>query len=118
MKLSYLTFMVRDLEKSLRFYQELAGLKVLRRFNPGMGEIAFLSNAEGETMLELIAFENAEKIETKGMVMSFQATEELETLREKAVKLGYAPSEIINHPPKPAHFTVKDPDGMTVEFGV
>ena len=44
MKLGYITVMVRDLERSLAFYQELAQLQVVRRFRPGPGEIAFLAN--------------------------------------------------------------------------
>lgn len=52
MKLGYITFMVRDIERTIEFYEKLAGLKTVRRFNPGMGEIAFLSNGEGETMVE------------------------------------------------------------------
>ena len=118
MKLSYITFMVRDIEKSLTFYQSLVGLQVLKRFNPGMGEIAFLANKEGETMLELIQFDEAEKVLTKGMVISFSAGNSLIELREKAVNLGYSASEIIDHAPKPKHFTVPDPDGIIVEFSI
>lgn len=117
MKLSYLTIMVRDLEKSIQFYEALAGLNVVKRFNPGMGEIAFLADGKDGTMLELIAFDGAEKVETKGFVMSFLAQTDLNALREKALSLGYQTSEIINQPPKPAHFVVIDPDGIAVEFG-
>lgn len=56
MKLNYITILVKDLEKSLAFYTELVGLKIIRRFNPGPGEIVFLANQEGETMIELIGF--------------------------------------------------------------
>lgn len=118
MKLNYMTIMVRDLEKSLAFYQELAGLKLVRRFNPGPGEIAFLANGAGETMLELIQFDHAEKVEVKGMVLSFLAAEDLAVLREKALQLGYAPTEIISAGPKPDHFKVIDPDGIVTEFGL
>lgn len=34
MKLSYITIMVRDLEQSLRFYQELADLRIIRQMEP------------------------------------------------------------------------------------
>ncbi len=118
MKLNYITIMVRDIEKSLAFYQELAGLKLVRRFNPGIGEIAFLSNGEGETMLELIQSDRMEPVETKGLILSFLAAEELSVLREKAVKLGYAPTELITGNPKPDHFKVLDPDGIMTEFGL
>ena len=115
-KLGYITVMVRDLERSLAFYQELAQLQVVRRFRPGPGEIAFLANGVGETMLELVAFPDAEKVCAQGLVASFAAEGGLEGLRQKAAGLGYAPSEIFDHPPKPRHFTVPDPDGITVEF--
>lgn len=116
MKLSYITIMVRDLEQSLRFYQELADLRIIRQMKPPMGKIVFLANKEGETMLELIEFKDSEKVETKAMVMSYAAETELEALREKAVSLGYEPSEIVDQAPKPRHFTVADPDGIAVEF--
>lgn len=118
MKLNFITFMVRDIKASVAFYQELAGLQVINRMNPGAGEIVFLANERGETMLELIEFEGVEKVATKGMVLSFSADGELGELREKALTLGYSPSEIIAKGPKPKHFTVADPDGIVVEFSV
>lgn len=118
MKLHYLTIMVRDVEASLKFYQEVAGLQVVRRFNPGMGEIVFLANDENETMLELIQFDDVEKVSIKGMVMSFEAGDKLETVRTKAIGLGYEPTEIIIHPTKPKYFRVSDPDGIIVEFSI
>ena len=118
MKLNFITFMVRDINKSVVFYQEMADLQIMNRMNPGAGEIVFMANAQGETMLELIEFEGVEKVVTKGMVMSFSVSCELEKLRKKAVALGYDPSEVIERGPKPKHFTVTDPDGIVVEFSV
>lgn len=118
MKLNYLTFMVRDIKKSIAFYQDLAGLKIINRIDTDAGEIAFLANEKGETMIELIEFVGVEKVTTKGMVMSFAVEGELDALREKAIELGYSPSEIISMDPKPKHFTVADPDGIVVEFSL
>ena len=118
MKLNYLTIMVRDIEKSVTFYQELAKLKVIREMNPGAGRIVFLANKEDQTMLELIQFDHAEKVSIKGMVMSFEVKENLEKIHEKAIANGYLPSEIIENGSKPKHFRVQDPDGIIVEFGV
>lgn len=118
MKLNYLTFMIQDIEKSITFYQELAGLRIFKRFNPGKGEIAFLGNEEGETMLELIQFDDAEKVQIKGMVMSFICADDLSELRIKAESLGYHPSPLISDGKKPMHFTVHDPDGILVEFSI
>lgn len=118
MKLNYITLAVRDMEKSIAFYRELAGLHVLRRFNPGMGEIAFLANAEGETMLELAQFDGHEKVTATGMVISFLACGGLAELRARAVELGYNPSDIMTIGPKPEYFTVSDPDGIVIEFSI
>lgn len=118
MKLNYLTFMIQDIEKSIAFYQELAGLRILKRFNPGKGEIAFLGNTEGETMLELIQFDDVEKVQIKGMVMSFICAGDLSELQIKAKNLGYNPSPLISEGKKPTHFTVLDPDGILVEFSM
>ncbi len=116
MKLNYITIMVRDIEKSINFYQTLVGLKIVRRFNNGKGEIVFMANAEGDTMLEFIQFDDAPKVQTSGMTMSYTAEKSLEELRKYADELGYMPTEINDVGPKPAYFRVKDPDGIVVEF--
>ncbi len=47
MKLGYITVMVRDLERSLTFYQELAQLQVMRRFRPDRVRLLFWLTALG-----------------------------------------------------------------------
>lgn len=118
MQLSYFTFMIRDMKKTVEFYENAAGLIVIKQFNPGMGEITFMANADGGTMLEFIQFDHIEKISVKGMVMCFKAEEDLEIVRDRVISLGYEPSEIIERGPKPKHFLVADPDGVVVEFSV
>ena len=71
MQLSYITFMIRDIEKTIEFYEKLVGLHVVNRFNPGMGEIAFMSNTDGETMLEFIQFEDVERYQQKEWLLVF-----------------------------------------------
>lgn len=116
MKLNYITLMVRDIEKSIEFYQKLVGLQVMKQLDLEMGKIRFMANAKGETMIELIEFNKGEKVQTKGLVMSYLSDENLETIRDLAINLGYTPSEIITQQPKPKYFTVLDPDGIVVEF--
>lgn len=116
MKLNFITIMVRDMAKSLIFYGELAGLKIVNHMDMEKGKIVFVANSREETMLELIEFKDQEKVQAKGMVMSYLVKEPLEEIREKAIKLGYLPSAIIEQGQKPKHFTVEDPDGIAVEF--
>lgn len=86
MKLNYITMSVRYIEKSLKFYQKL------------------------------IEMENMDKVEVKGMVLSFQTVETLDDLRNKALRLGYDIIEVIHHPTKPTYYRVIDPDEMIIEF--
>lgn len=120
MKLSFITLMVRDWKKSVQFYTELVGLKVMRSFDPGIGQITFLANAEGETMIEVIQPRvPIPCYEGTGMTMSFLCPGQLEALndvREKAIAMGYVPTEIATGGPEPVNFKVKDPDGVNIEF--
>lgn len=116
MKLNYITIQVRDIHQSIYFYQQLVGLKLVRQFPIPHGEIAFLQHDENETMLELIASEQENKVSVNGMVMSYQTSHSLEELRNIAIALGYHPSKIMTHPTKPTYFRVNDPDGIVVEF--
>ncbi len=118
MKFNYITFMVKNIDKTVDFYQNLAGLQVVRRFNPGMGEIVFMANAADETSLEFIQFQNAQTVQALGMTISFHVEGCLEELRAKATGMGYQPSEIIDRAPKPLHFTFLDPDRIKVEFSL
>ncbi|MGN0294229.1 MAG: VOC family protein [Lachnospiraceae bacterium] len=116
MKLNYITIMVRDLEKSLEFYCGLISLKKIREMNPPQGKIVFLADREGDTMLELIQMDQAEKVTATGIVISFLAKKPLAEIKEHAKAMGYDSADIIMQPPKPAHFTVTDPDGLIIEI--
>lgn len=116
MKLHFITFLVPDLEKSVAFYTELVGLTVQYRISPPVGEICFMANAEGETMLEFIQLKDGPVFTGEGMTVSFKYEGELAHLREKAIAMGYVPSELHLGGPAPVNFTVNDPAGIEVEF--
>ena len=55
MKYLWTSLFVKDLEKSIDFYEKVTGLKVARRFQGGPGtEIAFMQSEDTETKVELI----------------------------------------------------------------
>ena len=58
MKLNYITIMVKDIEKSVIFYEKIVGLKVIKTMHPGSGKIVFMANGQDDTMLELIHFDD------------------------------------------------------------
>jgi lactoylglutathione lyase len=104
---------VRDIEASLKFYEEIIGLKVARRFFEPGAELAFLG--EGETKLELIQGKGAPHT-GGGVSIGFSVDsleEKMAFVQEKGIAVHsgpFAPS------PRTRFFFVADPDGVLVQF--
>ncbi len=115
MKLHHISLRVKDMKKSLAFYESLAELETAKAFEANGGSVAYLQNAEGETMLELISMPGDTTFEGKGMFLCF-AADSLEVCHERATALGYSPSPIRCPEPTAKYFYVYDPDGVSVQF--
>lgn len=117
MRMKHITFRVKDLEQSIRFYEQIAELKIMRRFQAGPAELAFLANCEGETQVELVCIPQGQTFEGKGMFVCFEAA--LAALEEKhalAVARGLNPSQIQEPGDGSRYFYVYDPDGVSVQL--
>jgi lactoylglutathione lyase len=116
MKFNWCTIQVKDLEESLKFYQEVVGLTIDRRFQSGSDtEIVFLG--DGETKLELICNKGTESI-TFGSDISlgFQADsldKIMELLKNKNIPVYGGPFQ-----PNPhiRFIYVLDPSGLKIQF--
>lgn len=116
MKFCWSTLMVKNMEESLKFYQEIVGLTIDRRFNAGPGmEITFLG--EGETKLELIHDSNLEEVNIgKDISLGFQVNsvdEMMSFVKEKGLEIYSGPFE-----PNPniKYFYILDPNGLKIQF--
>ncbi|MBR1822333.1 MAG: VOC family protein, partial [Clostridia bacterium] len=69
MKLNTITIAVTDIERTIAFYRAIAQLKVIRRFNPGQGEIAFMADREGDTALEFVQRPELEPVRATGLTL-------------------------------------------------
>lgn len=115
MKFLWTTLLVKDMDVSLRFYQEIVGLCVNRRFQGADGaEYAFLG--DGETKLELISNPNGPE-PSYGMEVSIgfdepYLSEKLRFVRERGLPVEgpFSPN------PNISFFFVKDPSGIRVQF--
>jgi lactoylglutathione lyase len=108
--------MVKDMEESLKFYQEIVGLTIDRRFKAGPGmEIAFLG--DGETKLELIHDSNIEEVNLgKDISLGFQvnAVDEMITfVKGKGLEIHSGPFQ---PNPNTKYFFVLDPNGLKIQF--
>jgi lactoylglutathione lyase len=107
--------MVKNLEKSIDFYENITGLTITRCFKDGKAEIAFLANKEGETSIELVCVPGAQKFEGKGLFICF-LTDKLEESYKKAKLNGLDPSDMHAPDAESRYFYVYDPDGVSVQL--
>ena len=116
MKFCWSTVMVKNLEESIKFYQDIAGLNVSRRFNLGPSvEIAFLG--DGETKLELICDESIKEVNfgpniSLGFIVK-SVDEMMALVKEKNVDIYSGP---FKPNPNIKFFYVLDPNGLKIQL--
>jgi lactoylglutathione lyase len=116
MKFCWTTIVVNNVEESLKFYEEIVGLTVDRRFKAPTGtEFVFLG--KGETKLELISNETEEKVNLgRDVSIGFEVKsvdEKLSFVKEKGITIHSGPFQL---GPRVKFFFVLDPNGLKVQF--
>lgn len=116
MKFCWSTLTVNNMEESLKFYQEIVGLKINRRFNAGPGvEIVFLG--DGETQIELMTSSTGKKVDVGQDISWGFEVESLDDMlalvKEKGIDIHSGPDQ-----PNPhiKFFNVLDPNGLSIQF--
>jgi lactoylglutathione lyase len=116
MKFCWSTLRVRNIEESIRFYTDVIGLEVVRKFIGGHGmEIAFLGS--GETQVELIC-DGESRDSNVGSDISWgfeveSLDEALAMVKEKGINIESGPTQPSPHI---KFFFIKDPDGMNIQL--
>jgi lactoylglutathione lyase len=116
MKFCWTTLMVKNMEESLSFYQEIVGLTLDRRFPAGPGvEIAFLG--DGETKIELICNDQVKEVNLgQDISLGFKVNsvdEMMEFIKEKEIGIHSGPFQ---PNPQVKFFYVLDPNGLKIQF--
>jgi len=116
MKFCWVTLMVRDLEESLKFYNEIVGLDVRGRFEAGpVVEIAFLG--DGDTKVELICNKRIKELSPgRDVSLGFEVDSldrMMEIVKEKGIDIESGP---IQPNPHTKFFFVLDPNGYRIQF--
>jgi len=116
MKLLWSTLRVKNLDESIRFYEDVLGLSVSRRFaSGGGGEIAFMGGA-GTTEIELIA-DGSDRDINVGSDISWGF--EVDSLDEKMALLtekGISYEGPRSPNPSIRFIFFSDPNGMRIQF--
>ena len=116
MRFCWTTITVNNMEESLDFYKDIVGLTLNHRFGAGPGiEIAFLGN--GETKIELVAYQNKEKSQigtdiSVGFLVD-SLDEKLAFVKEKKIPIHSGPFQPT---PGTRFFFIIDPNGLKIQF--
>ncbi|EEG77973.1 VOC family protein [Dethiobacter alkaliphilus] len=116
MKFVWCTITVKNMEESLKFYQEIVGLSVNKRFTAGPEmELVFLG--DGETQVELICNPSQKAPrQVEGISIGFEVKsvdEMIQYIKEKGLEVDSGPFQPNPHV---RFFFVKDPNGVSVQF--
>jgi lactoylglutathione lyase len=115
-KFCWCTITVNVMEESIKFYQEIVGLSIDRRFREGENvDICFLGN--GETKIELIHGPNHHAPgRVEGISLGFEVEsldETIKFIKEKGLEVASGPFQ---PSPEVKFFFVKDPNGVNIQF--
>lgn len=114
MNICWCTVTVNNLDESIKFYEDIVGLTLERRFPAeAEGEIAFMGG--GETKLELMC-SGTKPVIGEDISLGFEVdslAEKMTLVAQKGVKIHSGPFE-----PNPhiRFFYVQDPDGLKIQF--
>ena len=115
MHIQHIAISVGDLEKSVDFYSTVTELSVARGIKQPPFEVAFLTNGDGETEIELISNPDGQKYEGKGLFICFK-TDKLDEMHSLVTEKGLNPSPIRIPGDGTRYFYVYDPDGVSVQL--
>lgn len=115
MKLCWVTIKVKNMEESLKFYQEIIGLKLnMRQSIGGNDELAFLG--EGDAQVELVYEENAKLDIGKDVSIAFtidNVDHWIKSLAEKSIEVYEGP---VQPNPHVKFFYILDPNGVKIQL--
>jgi len=116
MKFVHATLMVKNMEESLKFYQEILDLKIHDQIKNQQGpEILFLG--EEETKIELIHDKHMQDIDMgQSISLGFQVESldrQMAFLKEKGIDIHSGPFQ---PNPNTRFFYILDPNGLKIQF--
>jgi lactoylglutathione lyase len=118
MKFLWTSIYVKNLDESIAFYSNLVGLQMLKRFPAGPGmEIVFMGNGiNNETQVELMADRNKRTVNHSDFISIGFAVDSIDTMldivKSKNIPVHDGPFET----PGSKFFSIKDPNGLNVQF--
>lgn len=115
MKYCWTTIYVKDLIKSIDFYQGVLGLEIHERFHINESTEIVMLGEEDSAQIELI-YNNERSVSSKGLSLGF----EVKSLEESLMKIKEKGINDIKGPfspmPSSKFFFIEDPDGVEIQI--
>lgn len=116
MHFTHVTIKVSDLERSVLFYKEVLGLKVIRELDGKGGGIVFMAGDDkANTFVELLTKSDQERYQVTGISLGF-VSEDIDKDHQRITTMGLNPSAIHRPNSFTAFFFIQDPDGVKIQF--
>lgn len=117
MNFCWITLKVKNIQESLKFYNELLGIEIFKRFSPNPGvDIAMIGGKDGPK-IELICGEgNNPQIQSRGISIGFQVKsldETMKYMKEKGISIKSGP---VSPSAGVRFFFIEDPDGVEIQI--
>lgn len=115
MKLQHMTIFSKDINASVKFYEEVTGLSVVRDMRGGEHEVVFLNDGTQPFCLE-IAQGDGPMLYNGGGVSLGVRCDDLDAEINRLKEMGITPGNVISPHPGVRFFFINDPDGFMVQF--
>ena len=112
--MAHVTIFTKCLEESVKFYEEMAGLKIQRDMRGTDHPVVFLAESEQAPCVELVESPDA-AYSGSGILIGF-LVEDAEKERKLKEEAGLCPGPMVMPNPQAKFFTVKDPNGVEIQF--
>jgi lactoylglutathione lyase len=117
MNFCWVTLYVKNMEESLKFYQEIIGLKVSERFNAGEEmEIAMLGEADGPKVELIYNKKHKVSVQSEGISIGFEVEsldKAMELVKDKNIPIKRGPFSPV---PSTRFFFIDDPNGVEIQI--
>lgn len=110
----HVTVHTADMEKSIRFYEDIAGLEIRADLRKTGKPIVFLAKDERDTAIELILDEE-DRYCGSGISIGFEC-DDIEEARAKMEEKGLSPTPLVSPAAGTRFFFVSDPNGLNIQF--
>ena len=114
MKFIQVTIRTAAFEEEIRFYEEIAGLTIVRDARPGR-QMVFLADKQGDTCVEILEEKGVTDAGSDWLSIGFQVTD-AEAMRIDLQAKGLEVTEMIQPSTTAKFFYVKDAAGVSVQF--